>query len=123
MVRGAWVAGVLLIAVMVTGCLADGGSPNASGVRVIELTMVEPFGYDPSVVEVRQGETVHFVVRNPTPIAHEMYIGSGSNRAQARQSTEAPPRRPAPHIWGTASSSSPAERARSTTRSVVQGTS
>jgi uncharacterized cupredoxin-like copper-binding protein len=88
MVRGAWVAGVLLIAVMVTGCLADGGSPNASGVRVIELTMVEPFGYDPSVVEVRQGETVHFVVRNPTPIAHEMYIGSeleqGTSEAEHR---------------------------------------
>ena len=50
--------------------------------------MVEPFGYDPSAVEVRQGETVHFVVRNPTPIAREMYIGSeleqGTSEAEHR---------------------------------------
>ena len=74
MVRGASLAAVLL-ATAVTGCSADGEAPPSGEPRLIELKMVEPFGYDPPVVEVRQGETVHFVVRNPTPIDHEMFIG------------------------------------------------
>lgn len=74
MVRGAWLTAVVLAAAA-SGCAAGGGAPASSEPRLIELTMVEPFGYDPPVVEVRQGETVHFVVRNPTPTDHEMFIG------------------------------------------------
>ena len=74
MIRGTTLVAVLLAAA-VTGCSAVGEAPPSGEPRLIELTMVEPFGYDPAVVEVRQGETVHFVVRNPTPIDHEMFIG------------------------------------------------
>jgi uncharacterized cupredoxin-like copper-binding protein len=44
--------------------------------RTIELTMADNMRFTPDVVEVRQGETIRFVVKNGGKVMHEMVIGT-----------------------------------------------
>ena len=44
--------------------------------RTIELTMGDNMRFSPELVEVKQGETVRFVVKNAGKIMHEMVIGT-----------------------------------------------
>jgi uncharacterized cupredoxin-like copper-binding protein len=48
----------------------------AAAQRTIELTMGDNMRFSPEVVEVKQGETVRFVVKNTGKIMHEMVIGT-----------------------------------------------
>jgi uncharacterized cupredoxin-like copper-binding protein len=43
--------------------------------RTIEIAMSDDMRFTPSVIEVKQGETVKFVVRNKGKVLHEMVIG------------------------------------------------
>jgi uncharacterized cupredoxin-like copper-binding protein len=43
--------------------------------RTIEIAMSDDMRFTPSSIEVRQGETVKFVVRNKGKVLHEMVIG------------------------------------------------
>ena len=43
--------------------------------RTIEVVMTDDMRFTPSNIEVRQGETVKFVVRNKGKVLHEMVIG------------------------------------------------
>ncbi|MGV3573113.1 MAG: cupredoxin domain-containing protein [Ramlibacter sp.] len=43
--------------------------------RTIEIAMTDDMRFTPSSIEVRQGETVKFVVRNKGKVLHEMVIG------------------------------------------------
>ncbi|TWO68701.1 plastocyanin [Caenimonas sedimenti] len=43
--------------------------------RTIEIAMSDDMRFTPSNIEVRQGETVKFVVRNKGKVLHEMVIG------------------------------------------------
>lgn len=43
--------------------------------RTIEITMSDDMRFTPSNIEVKQGETVKFVVRNKGKVLHEMVIG------------------------------------------------
>jgi uncharacterized cupredoxin-like copper-binding protein len=98
MLRVRWLT-VMLLAAAGTGCATQTGGLPSTGPRVVELTMVEPFGYDPPVVEVRQGETVHFVVRNPTPTDHEMFIGvKGEQDAHEAEHQGAPVQADVQHL-------------------------
>ncbi|MEJ5989080.1 cupredoxin family protein [Ramlibacter sp. PS3R-8] len=50
------------------------GDAKAAG-RTIEIAMHDDMRFTPSNIEVRQGETVKFVVRNKGKVLHEMVIG------------------------------------------------
>ncbi|HVE51777.1 MAG TPA: cupredoxin family protein [Ramlibacter sp.] len=43
--------------------------------RTIEVAMSDDMRFMPSLIEVKQGETVKFVVRNKGKVLHEMVIG------------------------------------------------
>jgi uncharacterized cupredoxin-like copper-binding protein len=56
--------------------------------RSIGLTMDDQMRFTPSQVDVREGETIRFVVRNAGQTAHEMVLGSDTEiqaHAQAMQ--------------------------------------
>lgn len=59
-----------LMLVALAGC-APG---SASTGEVVEIT-IEHSKFDPPTVEVDQGSTVTFVIRNGDPIAHEFIVG------------------------------------------------
>lgn len=44
--------------------------------RTIEVTMTDNMRFSPDRIEVRQGETVKFVIRNKGRMLHEMVIGT-----------------------------------------------
>lgn len=50
------------------------GEPKAAK-RTIEIAMSDEMRFTPSNIEVKQGETVKFVVRNKGQVLHEMVIG------------------------------------------------
>jgi uncharacterized cupredoxin-like copper-binding protein len=51
------------------------GAPKAVK-RTVEITMSDAMRFTPDVVEVKQGETVRFVVRNAGQQLHELVIGT-----------------------------------------------
>jgi uncharacterized cupredoxin-like copper-binding protein len=44
--------------------------------RTVEITMLDTMRFSPDKVEVAQGETVRFVLKNSGQLAHEMVIGT-----------------------------------------------
>jgi uncharacterized cupredoxin-like copper-binding protein len=44
--------------------------------RTIEVRMNDAMRFEPSRIEVREGETIRFVVRNTGKVLHEMVIGT-----------------------------------------------
>ena len=51
------------------------GNPKAAK-RTIEVTMTDNMRFTPDRIEVRQGETVRFVVKNAGKMLHEFVIGT-----------------------------------------------
>jgi uncharacterized cupredoxin-like copper-binding protein len=49
---------------------------DAKGARTIEVRMTDDMRFAPSRIQVREGETIRFVVRNAGKILHEMVIGT-----------------------------------------------
>lgn len=49
---------------------------DAKHARTIEITMSDAMRFTPDRIEVKQGESVRFVVRNTGGMLHEMVIGS-----------------------------------------------
>ncbi len=43
--------------------------------RTIEIAMTDDMRFSPAAIEVKEGETVRFVVRNKGKVLHEMVIG------------------------------------------------
>jgi len=55
---------------------------NAKDVRrTIDIAMSDDMRFTPSVIEVRQGDTVRFVLRNRGKVLHEMVIGTAGTLA------------------------------------------
>lgn len=44
--------------------------------RTIEVAMTDDMRFSPDTIEVRQGETIRFVIRNNGKMMHEMVIGT-----------------------------------------------
>jgi uncharacterized cupredoxin-like copper-binding protein len=67
---------------LLTAACTVGGAQNGTDVnpRVIQLT-VDGYRFVPDAIEVTVGETVRFVVANPTDMAHEVYIGTPAEQA------------------------------------------
>jgi uncharacterized cupredoxin-like copper-binding protein len=51
------------------------GEPKAAK-RTVEITMSDTMRFTPGVVEVKQGETVRFVIKNAGKQMHELVIGT-----------------------------------------------
>lgn len=49
---------------------------DAKGARTIELRMGDDMRFQPERIEVKEGETIRFVVRNRGKLLHEMVIGT-----------------------------------------------
>jgi uncharacterized cupredoxin-like copper-binding protein len=49
---------------------------DAKGARTITIRMSDDMRFHPERIEVREGETVRFVVRNAGKVLHEMVIGT-----------------------------------------------
>ncbi len=49
---------------------------DARGARTIEVGMTDDMRFTPDRIQVRQGETIRFVVRNKGKMLHEMVIGT-----------------------------------------------
>jgi uncharacterized cupredoxin-like copper-binding protein len=47
--------------------------------RTVEIAMSDDMRFSPSRIEVKQGETVRFVLRNRGKVPHEMVIGTASS--------------------------------------------
>lgn len=48
--------------------------------RVVELTVSQDARFTPDRIEVQAGETLRFVLENPTASDHEMFIGSADEQ-------------------------------------------
>lgn len=55
---------------------------DAKGARTIEIRMTDDMRFAPSRIQVREGETIRFVVRNAGKILHEMVIGTPQELAE-----------------------------------------
>jgi uncharacterized cupredoxin-like copper-binding protein len=53
----------------------------AKGARTIEIRMSDDMRFRPDRIEVREGETIRFVVRNAGKVLHEMVIGTAQELA------------------------------------------
>lgn len=51
------------------------GEPRAAK-RTIEIFMTDNMSFSPDLVEVKQGETVKFIIKNAGKMMHEMVIGT-----------------------------------------------
>lgn len=50
--------------------------------RTIEITMTDKMRYTPDNIEIRQGETVRFIHRNPGQLKHEFVLGTKKDLAE-----------------------------------------
>ena len=57
------------------------GDPKGAK-RTVTITMADTMRYSPATLSVKQGETVHFVVRNDGKLLHEMVLGTPEELAQ-----------------------------------------
>jgi uncharacterized cupredoxin-like copper-binding protein len=55
---------------------------DRKGARTIEIRMDDDMRFRPDRIEVREGETIRFVVRNAGKVLHEMVIGTDEELAQ-----------------------------------------
>lgn len=61
---------------------AWGIAGEARGARTIEIRMGDDMRFRPDRIEVREGETLRFVVRNAGKVLHEMVIGTPQELAR-----------------------------------------
>lgn len=70
------------IGLLLAAC-SPGPSPlviDGREVRTIEMTMTDDLEFQPDRVEVAQGETVRFFIRNVSDQPHEAYIGTAAEQ-------------------------------------------
>ena len=76
-----------------TSCGRAAAMADPTVVQTVHIT-IHFSRFDPSVVHVQPGETVHFVVQNTDPIDHEFILGDAALQEVHEKGTEAfhPPR-------------------------------
>lgn len=83
MARRGSVSVVLIAAAAVIAACAPvaGQGPSVSPeARVVELTITADARFSPDRIAVKTGETIRFVVDNPTAANHELFIGSAAEQ-------------------------------------------
>lgn len=84
------------VTLLTAACTVSGAQNGTdASLRVIQLT-VDGYRFVPDAIEVTVGETVRFVVSNPTDMAHEVYIGTPAEQAadEAARASTAPMQQP-----------------------------
>jgi len=56
-------------------CSGPAPAASPSGPRIVRLVATN-FGYEPARIEVHLGETIRFILENPTDLPHELVVGS-----------------------------------------------
>jgi uncharacterized cupredoxin-like copper-binding protein len=71
-------AAIAAVGLILIACSPDPSPLIIEGreVRTIELTMTDDMRFELENVEVSQGETVRFIIRNVSSLVHEAYIGT-----------------------------------------------
>ena len=75
--------GILVaVAAIIAACAPAGGQGPTVGqqARVVELTVSADTLFTPDRIDVRAGETIRFVVENPTSSDHELFMGSAAEQ-------------------------------------------
>ncbi len=54
----------------------DGQAQTTPSTRTITITMTDDLRFTPDIIHVRRGETIRFVLENPTPVPHDFTLGS-----------------------------------------------
>lgn len=83
MARRRSVAGLLAaVAAIIAACAPAAGQDPTVGqqARVVEFTVTADARFTPDRIGVRAGETIRFVVENPTTSDHELFIGSATEQ-------------------------------------------
>lgn len=76
------------LALLVAGCgddESDVGSGTEESPRVVEVSALDPFAFEPTSIEVGEGEKVRFVVTNEGAIAHEFVVGDRETQEMAEE--------------------------------------
>lgn len=63
----------LAIVVLLAACTSNAGTSDSP--RAVEVSMTDALRFDPDEITVQAGETIRFVVSNPTPLDHDFVIG------------------------------------------------
>lgn len=71
------VGALAMLVATISACSAVGSdiATDRADARVVELTVSADARFTPDRIEVRTGETIRFVIENPTASDHEMFIG------------------------------------------------
>jgi uncharacterized cupredoxin-like copper-binding protein len=77
---------VLVLAAMSAACLPAQARP--AGPRTIEIRLHHS-RFEPSTIEVEDGETLRFVIGNTDPIDHEFIVGDEGVQDRHERGTEA----------------------------------
>ena len=76
-----------------TGHAAPLGQPGLANEakRTVEVDMADTMRFKPEKIEIKQGDTVRFVVRNSGMLKHEMVLGTTAElKAHAKEMAKAP---------------------------------
>jgi len=81
-----WIAlGAMLLALASAEAMADTGAsigkPGdlAKAARTVEVEMSDAMRFTPNKIDVRQGETIRFIVRNAGQVKHEFVFGTAAH--------------------------------------------
>jgi len=69
-----------VLALVLVACSGAVQGAGATTPRIVTLVATN-FGYQPDPIEVHRGETIRFVVENPTDLPHEIFIGTAEEQA------------------------------------------
>ena len=80
--RYASIGCLVMLVGLIAACAPSGTDvpPQAAEERVVELVVTEDARFTPDRIDVQLGETIRFVVDNPTASDHEMFIGSAAEQ-------------------------------------------
>jgi uncharacterized cupredoxin-like copper-binding protein len=76
----------LVLGVVITACgdPADAGGTEDDP-RVVEVAALDTLAYEPTTIEVAEGETITFVVSNSGDIDHEFVVGDEETQRMAEE--------------------------------------
>lgn len=76
-----------LLVVVSTACggSSDAGSGTEGEPRVVEVAALDTLAYEPTTIEVAEGESITFVVSNPGDIDHEFVVGDEQKQRMAEE--------------------------------------
>lgn len=92
---------VLVAAFALAGCArSTSTAPEASPPRVVAITTLDTFRFDPDRLEVRKGERVRFEISNPGAQPHEFFLAAEDVQKEHGEEMKAAGGSPMPSMDG-----------------------